>query len=318
MRYTLGIFGIALLVGFLAGCGGDDGGGDRDGVMPPAFGALGGVEVAAGEAIQIRTMLAHDGWEAAAGAGRDAIEIAVRDFGDIHGHRVDPGLPVNSTCTPEGGSAAAQAVSADEQVVGVMGTSCSGAGAAASELLSAAGFVMISPSNTSPSLTSDLQGKQNSSYNPGYFRLSNYDIYTGRAAAALVYDELGLSTMGTVDIDDAYIAGFVEAFSDAFEGLGGTVVATRILSADEAGIEASLAAASGGLADAGVEGIFFPLYPAQAEPRPGRAIPRAAARSPEGPAACFGRCAPDVGISRRGCVGGPVHRRAHHDVRQCE
>ena len=81
-----------------------------------------------------------------------------------------------------------------------------------------------------------------------------------------MYDELGLCTMGTVDIDDACIAGLVDTFSDAFEGLGGTVVATRTLSADEAGFEESLAVASGGLADGGVEGIFFPLYPAQAEP----------------------------------------------------
>lgn len=102
---------------------------------------LGAVEVAASEAVQIRSLLAHDGWEAAAEAGRDAIEIAVRDFGDIHGHRVDLGLPGNSMCSPAGGRTAARAVIDDEQVVGVIGTSCSGAGAAASELLSAAGLV---------------------------------------------------------------------------------------------------------------------------------------------------------------------------------
>ena len=101
---------------------------------------------------------------------------------------------------------------AEEQVVGVIGTSCSGAGAAASELLSEAGLVMISPSNTSPSLTSDLEGNENANYYPGYFRLSNNDIYTGRAAAAFVYEEMNLRKMGTVDIDDAYIAGLVDAF----------------------------------------------------------------------------------------------------------
>ena len=125
--------------------------------------------------MQIRSLLAHDGWEAAAEAGRDAIEIAVRDFGDIQGHRVDLGLPGNSMCSLTGGCAAARAVIADEQVVGVIGGSCSGAGTAASKLLSAAGLVMISPSNTS--LTSDLEGNKNANYYPGYFRLSNNDIY---------------------------------------------------------------------------------------------------------------------------------------------
>ena len=270
MRNALKGFGALLIVGLLtalqAGCGGGDDAGDQ--AAPPAFGELGGVVVAAGEDVQVRSLLAHDGWEVAAEAGRDAIEIAVQDFGAIQGHGVSLGLPVNSMCTPAGGSAAAQAVVADEQVVGVIGTSCSGAGAAASELLSAAGLVMISPSNTSPSLTSDLDGNRNASYYPGYFRLSNNDIYTGRAAAAFVHDQLQLTKVGTVDIEDAYIAGLVEAFSGAFERLddGNQVVATRILFDNEAGFEASLAAAVRELVDAGVEGVFFPLYPAQVTP----------------------------------------------------
>ena len=269
MRSVLREFGVVLLVGLLAGlsagCGGD-GNGNGDQAAPPAFGDLGGVVVAAGDDVQVRSLLAHAGWEVAAEAGRDAIEIAVQDVGDIHGHGVALGLPVNSMCTPAGGRAAAQAVIADEQVVGVIGTSCSGAGAAASELLGPAGLVMISPSNTSPSLTSDLEGNRNPNYYPGYFRLSNNDIYTGRAAAAFVHEELGLTKVGTVDIDDAYIAGLVDAFSDSFERLGGEVVATRILFDNEAGFDASLAAASGVLADASVQGVFFPLYPAQATP----------------------------------------------------
>lgn len=261
MRNVLKGLCIVVLTGLLAGCGGD---GDD---APPAFGELDGVVVAEGEAVQIRSLLAHAGWEEAAEAGRDAIEIAVRDFGDVHGHRVELGLPVNSMCTPAGGRDAAEAVIADKQVVGVIGTSCSGAGAAASELLSAADLVMISPSNTSPVLTSDLEGKQSDSYYPGYFRLSNNDLYTGRAAAAFVHEKLGLTKMGTVDIEDAYIAGLVEAFIAAFEELGGEVVKeTRILFDDEAGFEASLATASSELMAADVEGIFFPLYPAQATP----------------------------------------------------
>ena len=67
--------------------------------------------------------------------------------------------------------------------------------------------------------------------------------------------------MGTVDIEDAYIAGLVDAFSDAFEGLGGTVVATRIVFHDQDGFEASPETASDALAAAGIEDIFFPLYP---------------------------------------------------------
>ena len=154
------LLAVGLLTGLMAGCGGSDDSDAPSSDTPPAFGELGGVEVDAGEAVHIRSLLAHDGWAEAAESGRDAIEIAVHDFGDIHGHRVDLGLPGNSRCSVAGGSAAAQAVIDDAQVVGVIGTSCSGAGAAASQLLSGAGLVMISPSNTSPSLTSDLEGNK--------------------------------------------------------------------------------------------------------------------------------------------------------------
>ena len=262
-----GLLFAGFMAALLAGCGGDDDSAPpAEEPAPMAFGELGGVEIAAGEAVEIRSLLAHTGWEEAAEAGRDAIEIAVDDFGDVHGFRVDHGLPLNSMCSPAGGSAAAQEVIDDPQVVGVIGTSCSGAGAAASMLLSREGLVMISPSNTSPSLTSDLEDTPGDNNYPGYFRLSNNDLYTGRAAADVAYNELELTKVGTVDIDDAYIAGLVGAFSDAFEGLGGEVAATRIVFHNEAGFAASLADASEELAAAGVDGIFFPLYPDQATP----------------------------------------------------
>ena len=60
-----------LLALLLAGCGGGDDSSTpaeepAADPAPMAFGALGGVEIAAGDAIQIRSLLAHDGWEVAA------------------------------------------------------------------------------------------------------------------------------------------------------------------------------------------------------------------------------------------------------------
>lgn len=261
MRSVTKKFYVLLLVGLLAGLvlGCDD----DDVTEPPEFGELGGVEVGAGEAVHIRTLLDHIDWANGdvGDASRNATEIAVRDFGDIHGHEVALGIQVNSGCSSEGGETGAQQIVADSRVVGVIGTSCSGAGAAASALLSEAGLVMISPSNTSPSLTSDLAGNANSNYRPGYFRISNNDLYTGQAAADFAY-ELGLRRMGIVDIDDAYIAALANAFSDAFEDLGGeVVVATRIMRH-----QTDMTDALTELAAADPEGIFFPVYDTEGIP----------------------------------------------------
>ena len=136
-----------------AACGSDD--------DPQDFeaGILGAVEIGAGEAIQIRTMLSHTGAPEWATTPRNAIELAVRDTGDVLGRSVELGEPIDSTCLGPGGKAAALQITADpRQIVGVLGTTCSGAAATASPLLSGAGLVMISPLNESPSLTSDLVG----------------------------------------------------------------------------------------------------------------------------------------------------------------
>ena len=251
IKRVCALLAVGLLAGLVLGCSEDD----RQ-PPPPSFGDLGGVVVGAGEAVHVRSLLSHTGWKEAADVSRIAIELAVRDFGDIHGHDVALGTQLNEMCTPAGGAAGAEQIIADARVVGVIGTSCSGAGAAASALLSAAGLVMISPSNTSPSLTSDLAGNANANNYPGYFRISNNDLYTGRAVADFAYNELGLRSMGIVDVDDAYIEGLANAFRDAFEGLGGEVAATARIEFDQTDMTDALAT----LAAAEPEGIFFPLY----------------------------------------------------------
>ncbi|GIS99425.1 MAG: hypothetical protein CM1200mP26_11380 [Acidimicrobiales bacterium] len=142
-------------------------------------GSLGYVNVEPGEDIQIRSLNAISGDVAFLGLPNERAVRAVTglsgttnggDFGKIKGFLVNVGTGLDDLCSADGGAAAAQMIVADEDVVGVIGTSCSGAAAAASPLISEAGMVMISPSNTSPSLTSDLAGTAGENYYPGYYR----------------------------------------------------------------------------------------------------------------------------------------------------
>ncbi len=101
----------------------------------------------------------------------------------------------------------AERIAADPRVVGVVDTSCSAAAVAASPVIGRAGLVMVSPSNTSPVLTSNLNGTRGSDHHAGYFRVSNNDLYGAVAVADFAYGELGLRRMASVHDGDPYTKG---------------------------------------------------------------------------------------------------------------
>jgi branched-chain amino acid transport system substrate-binding protein len=223
----------------------------------PEPGPLGAVTVAPGEDIQIRSLEAISGEVATLGIpNQRGTEIAITDFGPIKGHNVSIGTPLDDLCLAEGGQAAAQTIVADDSVVGVIGTSCSGAAVAAMPLLSEAGLVMISPSNTSPFLTSDLAGNVNPDYSVGYYRTAHNDLYQGRAVAEFVYNELGLTTAAAIHDGDAYTDGLATAFSDAFAELGGEVVVYTAVGKDDTDMVPVLTE----VAAKDPEAIFFPIF----------------------------------------------------------
>ena len=105
-------------------------------------GPLGAIEIGAGEAVQIRTLLAPTVVPSVSLWVRNSAEIARQDFGNIYGHEIELGEAIDAKCSPEGGRASAEQVIADPQVLGVIGTLCSGSAVEASPLFSAAGLVM--------------------------------------------------------------------------------------------------------------------------------------------------------------------------------
>lgn len=222
---------------------------------------LGTVVVGGGEEIQIRAL----GTLTRAGdlgvPSQRGVALAVADYGPIKGHPVSMGAGLDSLCSAQGGAAAADTVVGDGRVVGVVGASCSVAAAAASPILSEAGLVMVAPSTTSPSLTSDLRGNAGSNYHAGYHRVASNDLYQAEAVADFVYNELGLRTMAAIHDGDPYTSGLTAAFKAAFEELGGTVAVAMVNKGDTDMIPVltELAAAS-------PEGLFLPIFPEEAGP----------------------------------------------------
>lgn len=239
-----------LAAGALAACGGE--------AAPGSTGDV--VTVEPGAPVRIRAMLSITGSSALGKPLFRAIQLAAEDFHRVHGHPVELGDRIDSKCSPEGGAEAARIVIADTQTLGVVGTSCSAAAVAASPLISAAGLVMIAPSNTSPALTSDLMGNPSSDHHLGYFRVSNNDLNQGSAVASFAWIDLGLRRVVTVDDGDPYTSALAGAFATGFRALGGEVPAQAVVSkgdTDMSGVLAQFAAVE-------PDGVFFPLFRAEA------------------------------------------------------
>ncbi len=256
MFITIRKCSLPVLAVLAMGCGGED-----DSVGPEP-GPLGAVEIGADEAVQIRSLLSITVVPSLGAALRQGCELAVADFGSIHGHAVDLGEAMDAMCSPEGGRAGAEQIAADGRVLGIIGTSCSAAAVAAAPVISEAGLVMVSPSNTSPLLTSDLAGNANPDYHAGYFRVSNNDLYQAQAVADFAYNELGLRRMAAVDDGDPYTSALVSAFASAFLAIGGEVPVTSTIDKGATDMTSVLAE----FAEAGPDGIFFPLFEGEGTP----------------------------------------------------
>ena len=223
----------------------------------PEAGALGVVEVDEGEAIQIRSLNAITGDVAFFGLPLErAVMLAIEDYGPIEGFEVDLGTGLDDLCSNDGGQAAAQIIVADEDVLGVIGTSCSGAAVAAAPLITDAGMVLISGGNTSPALTSDLAGTAGENYNVGYYRTAHNDLFQGAAMAKFVFGELGLTTAAAIHDGDPYTQGLAQAFADAFEAEGGTVTGFTAVNKEDTDMVPVLTEIAAGSPEA----LFFPIF----------------------------------------------------------
>ena len=258
--FTLMLAMVATLALLATSCGNDDDAGGRGTAL--GDGSLGIVTVPEGEGIQIRSLNAISGSVAFIGLpNQRGVELAIADYGDIQGFSVDLGTPLDDLCSAEGGQAAAQTIVADEQVIGVVGTSCSGAAVAASPLVTQAGIVMISPSNTSPSLTSDFEGNPGENYYAGYYRTAHNDLVQGAAMANFVYSELGISAAAAMHDGDAYTQGLAQAFSNAYQEIGGTT--TGIVGINKG--DTDMVPALTELATGSPGALFFPIFPPEGD-----------------------------------------------------
>ncbi len=183
----------------------------------------------------------------------DGAELAMKEVTDsgmlLDGAKVTP-VRADSTCTDAGAAtAAAERLVTSDGVSGIMGADCSGVtGAILSNVAVPNGVVMISPSATSPALSTAED-------NGLFFRTAPSDARQGVVMTEVLMEE-GVKEVAVTYTNNDYGKGLADSFQAAFEAAGGTIT---INAAHEDG-KADYSAEVGALASAGGDRLVVAGY----------------------------------------------------------
>ncbi len=204
-----------------------------------------GAALADGHAIKLGTILGYTGpieslTPHMAGGAELAME-EVSKSGLLLGGKTVESVRADSTCVDSGAAtAAAEKLITSDGVKGLVGPDCSGVtGAVLANVAVPNGIVMISPSATSPGLTTAED-------NGLFFRTAPSDARQSDVMANIL-KENGIGSVAVTYTNNDYGKGMADAFKAAFEGVGGEVT---IVAAHEDG-KADYSAEVGALASAG-------------------------------------------------------------------
>ena len=207
--------------------------------------AMTGSAIAAGDDIKIGVLLGFTGpIESLTPDMADSAELAFKEASDsgmfMGGKKIIP-VRADSTCIDSGAAtAAAERLISSEGVAAIVGADCSGVtGAVANNVAVPNGVVMVSPSATSPGLSTIKD-------NGFFFRTSPSDARQGQVLAAVLKSR-GVTEVAVTYTNNDYGKGLADSFGGAFKAVGGKV---SITAAHEDG-KADYSAEVGALSAAG-------------------------------------------------------------------
>lgn len=165
----------------------------------------------------------------------------------------------DSGCSAEKGRAAALRIAVYLNTVAVIGTFCSGSAAAASPIITDAGMVMISGSNSAPSLTS-VEGKRGANWRSGYFRVMFNGANMAGTAARFAFEKLGLTQAAAINDGSLYTSEYTAEFAKTFKQRGGEIVSVASVNKGDRNMAPVITSVV--LAEA--QCVYFPLYAQEA------------------------------------------------------
>lgn len=183
-------------------------------------------------------------------AGAELAMKEVTDSGMLLGGSSVVSVRGDSTCIDAGAATAvAERLITSDGVKGIMGADCSGVtGAILSNVALANGMVMISPSATSPALSTAED-------NGLFFRTAPSDARQGVVMTEVLLEQ-GINEVAVTYTNNDYGKGLADSFQAAYEAAGGTVT---INAAHEDG-KADYSAEVGALAAAGGDRLVVAGY----------------------------------------------------------
>ena len=183
----------------------------------------------------------------------DSAELAFKEASDsgalLDGKKIEA-VRADTTCVDAAvASSAAERLVTSEKVVAMVGAACSGSSTAiATKVAAANGVAMISPSSTSPALTTVKD-------NGMFFRTAPSDARQGEVLAGIVI-ERGIKEVAITYTNNDYGKGLSDSFSTAYKAKGGKIA---IAAAHEDG-KADYSAEVGALSASGAEELVVLGY----------------------------------------------------------
>ena len=209
--------------------------------------------MADGHAIKMGIILGFTGpIESLTPAMAASAELAFKEASDsgslLGGKKIEP-VRADSTCVDSAAASSAAEGLISGGVAAIMGADCSGVtGAILANVAMANGMVMISPSATSPALSTAED-------NGLFFRTAPSDARQGAIMSSVLMDR-GITSVAVSYTNNDYGKGLADAFQAAYEADGGSVT---INAAHEEG-KADYSSEVGALASAGGQALVVAGY----------------------------------------------------------
>lgn len=257
---------LAVLLLILAACASNTGGGST---APGSAGASAGgqdpttvcnadqfkcVKYGPSDPINLGTSLAITGANSSLGLDSQyGVKVAIALKGKLLGHDIKE-TDTDDGCSADGGTSSANQLKADPTIVAVIGTSCSSSGVKAAEILSQSGIMLVSPSNTAPSLTDPA------THQPFYARTAHNDKIQGAAMAEFACTVLKVKSAATIHDGSPYAQQLQAVFADNFKSkCSGTVTAQEAITVGQTDFNSVLTKIAAGKPDL----LYYPIFVAE-------------------------------------------------------